>query len=156
MVQQSKKVKWKINKSDYYFIDLRKPLEPRVLRDSYFHHLEAESCFEKYLKDSKRYFMIKGEELINYKGQFTSIKPPYPTKCVKIDHRRLPIFSTTVQYQLSRINKRILLKEKLKKLNIKRPKYTYDYPPDCVTVRQRKTFRELKRRAFFKQFKHVY
>lgn len=156
MVQQSKKAKWKIKKGHYYFIDLRKPLEPRVLRDSYFHRLEAKSCFEKYLKDSKRYFLITGEELMEYKGQFTSIKPPYSTTHLKIDRRRVPVFSSASNTRLSKINIRLALKEKLKYLGISRPKMTYDYPDDCITTRQKKTFREWKRRKFLKQFKHVY
>lgn len=156
MVQQSKKAEWKITKKDYYFIDLKNPLKPKVLRDSYFHRLEAKSCFEKYLHDEKRYFMIRGDALMPYTDECEPIKPPYWLHGVKLDRRKIPVFSQPNSHQLSQINRRILRKKKMEYLNITIPPQVYNYPEDCVTLRQKKTFREMQRRRFYRQFKHIY
>lgn len=159
MVQQSQKTtKIKVRDNHWYFVDLINPLEPKVLKDSYDTKMDRDSCFEKHLQLQKRYFSIKGKELKQFKGDYTWIKPPY-LKVIRHNRRTLPIFEVDTLKQRRAMVRRRIKVAKARALKI----YTgdwewgkYDYPEDCVTRRQRKTFRELQRRKCWKKLKSNY
>ena len=156
MVQQSQKTRLKIKPDYFYYLDLKNPLEPVVLRDTFDNRIEAKSCFNKHLKNPRRYFLVKGDLLIKYKESFKIKKAPYSVKVIHHDYRKIPVFSDPSKRQLRRINRRRLREEKRKMLGIKKPKFKYDYPEDCITDRQKSSYREWVRRKFHKQFNYIH
>lgn len=156
MVQQSKKIK--IKNEFWYYVDLEDPLNPKVLKDFYEFYQEVVNCMKLYLKDKARYFAIKGEELKKYKGQFKMIKPPY-RKFLKYNWREMPLVEVDDDKQRGKMRRRRLKMKKARELGVYKANYEpgkYDYPEDCVTWRQKKTFREMQRRKMIKGIKIIY
>jgi len=156
MVQQSKKARVKIEAGYFYFIDLKDPLNPGILKDRFKLKVVAKSCLRNKLGNKKRYHLVDGELILKYRKDLRFIKLPYSKKVIKHDYRKIPIFSDPSKKRLRTINRRRLRKEKAKEWGLKPPKYEYDYPEGCVTERQRKSYREWIRRKFYKQINYRY
>jgi len=155
MVQQGKKVsRLKIRENRYYYIDLKNPLKPQLIRDSFYNRDEAKEIHNLYLKDSSRYFLIRGKDLIPFKGQYKVVKAKYPTKAFPYDKRKLVKFSVIEDKQIRKVNRRIRRKKALKERNIK-VKYDYETPKG-LTRREQKTYRErMRRHARRKHYKFI-
>lgn len=154
------KKKLKIKESHWYYLDLIRPRDPRLLRDSYQFLSEAKNCMERFLdNNNKRYFLIKGSELKKYKGDYRVIKPPY-ISLRKINWLKLPMVNSDTDKQRRKLSRRRIKMEKARENKVypfsAKQQVKWEYPEDCITTRQKKTFRELERRKFWRPLKMIY
>jgi len=157
MVQQGKKTRIKIIPDYFYIMDLKDPLRPKVLRDLFELKVVAKACFKNKLDKNKRYFIVTGEFIKEHKKDLQFKKPPYSTKVIKHDYRKIPVFSDPGKVRLRVINRRRLRKQKAKEWGLKRPKVErYEYPEGCVTYNQKKAYRVWYRRQFYKKIRYIY
>lgn len=157
MVQQGKKTRLKIQDDRYYCIDLKNPLKPKLIKDSFYDLDEAKYWFDRFLKKNSRYFLIPGNDLKKYRGQYTLIKPPYATKAIKHDRRKMIQYTVIDIKQKRKVNRRKAFEDAIKERGIE---VSYDYPdtPEGLSRREQKTYRErmrrkTRRKQIYKQIK---
>ena len=151
-------MKFKVLNKYWYYVDMSDPLKPKVLRDRYEFKSETKNCMDKYLHHKKRYFLVKGKFLKLYRDDLELIKPPYSQNLI-LDWTRVPIVNSEKKKQRLGLNIRRLRFKKAKEEGIYKNHLkndSYEYPDDCITWRQKKTFRELERRKKWKNLKVIY
>jgi hypothetical protein len=151
--------KLKIKASYWYYLDLRNPRFPKLIRDYFQFQSEYENCMEKFLINKKRYFLITGKELLKYKGDYEVVKTPYPSARV-LDWAKVPMVNSDSDFQRMKLSARRIKMEKARKEGVypfsTKACKTWEYPEGCITSRQKKTFRELERRKYWRPLKSIY
>lgn len=155
MVQSSEE-NFVINEKYWYYVDLKNPLKPRVVKDFYEFKSEIVNIMDKYLKNRKRYFAVRGALLKPYESELWFKKRPF-NPFAPIDDDDLPEVNSQRRRQRLYLRDRRIRMKKARELGVykvgKQAKKKYEYPDWCQTRREKKTFRELERRKMWKRLK---
>ena len=154
MVQQSKKID--INPEFWYYVDMKNPVKPKVVKDFYEFKSEVVNIMDKYLKNRKRWIAVKGDILKPHQNEIWWRNRPF-NPFEAIDEDDLPEVNSQRRRQRLYLRDRRIRIKKARELGVykvgKDRKESYEYPDWCQTDRERKTFRELKRRKMWKRLK---
>ena len=154
MVQSSKEIE--INPDFWYYVDLKNPVKPRVVRDFYEFRSELVNIMDKYLKNRRRYIAVRGDLLKPHEDRLVFKKRPF-NPFEAIDDDDLPEVKSQRRRQRLYLRDRRIRIKKARELGVykvgKDRDQPYEYPDWCQTNRERKTFRELYRRKMWKRLK---